>query len=95
MITGVDDRNKSELIAQLEKIHTTELGVERIRRNLSMEVNDVVQVCKEMIQSPHSIVTQRGKNWYVVINDCEITVNRHSFTIITAHKLKKRRSDTL
>lgn len=66
MIKGVNDRSKSELFAQLEKI-----------------------------QSPHSIVTQRGKNWYVIIDNCEITVNRHSFTIITAHKLKKRRSDAL
>jgi hypothetical protein len=29
---------------------------------------------------------RRGKNWYVSAENCVITVNAHSYTIITAHK---------
>lgn len=32
---------------------------------------------------------QKGQNWYVDIDGCEITVNAYSYTIITAHKIKK------
>lgn len=87
--------SKNELIINLDKLHTTKLGVERIKRNLSLDEDDVVLACREMIQNPNSLITRKGKNWYVVINDCEITINAHSFTIITAHKLKKRMSGAL
>ena len=33
-------------------------------------------------------VVREGKNWYAVADDCEITVNARSFTIITAHSAK-------
>lgn len=95
MITRINDMNKSEFIINLDKLHTTELGVERIKKNLSLEEDDVVLACRGMIQNPNSLITRKGKNWYVVINDCEITINAHSFTIITAHKLKKRMSGAL
>ncbi|WRS31230.1 DUF3781 domain-containing protein [Actinomycetaceae bacterium MB13-C1-2] len=71
------------------KLHTTELGVERIRRNLSLSTDDVVTWCQEVIAShttDDSCITQRGKNWYVDCGDCIITVNAHSHTIITAHR---------
>lgn len=28
-----------------------------------------------------------GKNWYVTVGCYEITVNAHSYTVITAHRL--------
>ena len=85
----MNDLCKSKLIINLDKLHTTELGVDRIKRNLSLDEDDVVLVCREMIQNPNALITRKGKNWYVAINDCEITINTHSFTIITAHKMKK------
>ncbi|MCK9170106.1 MAG: DUF3781 domain-containing protein [Treponema sp.] len=33
-------------------------------------------------------ITRKGKNWYAEINDCIITVNAYSCSIITAHKIK-------
>lgn len=75
-----------ELLKDLDKLHTTELGVERIKRNLSLNTNDVVKWCKTKINSANSVITRNGKNWYVNIDDCIITVNAYSFTIITAHK---------
>ncbi len=35
-----------------------------------------------------AVFTRKGKNWYVDADNCVITVNAYSFTIITAHKKK-------
>lgn len=78
-----------ELILNLDKLHTTDLGVFRIKKNLSLDVDDVVIWCRNKIQNPDALIIRRGKNWYVDIDDCEITVNAYSYTIITAHKIKK------
>jgi len=78
---------ENDLLINLDKLHTTELGVVRIRKNLSLADIDVVIWCKEKIRNASNIVRQ-GKNWYVHIDDAVITVNAHSFTIITAHKKK-------
>lgn len=77
-----------ELLDNIEKIHTTEMGVDRIKRNLSLDTDDVVEWCKSKIMLPHADITRNGKNWYVEVDGCIITVNAHSFTIITAHKCK-------
>lgn len=78
----------NELRQNLDKLHTTELGVERINRNLSMDSDNVVGWCKTKIQSENAFFTRKGKNWYVDADNCVITVNAYSFTIITAHKKK-------
>ena len=70
-------------------INTTELGVERIKRNLYLDTDDIVDWCKTKINSANAIVTRNGKNWYVNIDNCIITVNSYSYTIITAHREKK------
>ena len=85
----MDDSNKSELILNLDKLHTTDLGIVRIKRNLSLDVDDVVRWCRNKMQDPSALIIRRGKNWYVDIDYCEITVNAYSYTIITAHKIKK------
>ena len=74
-----------DLKRNIDKIHTTELGIERIRKNLDLEIVDVVEWCKQKIEQSDSIV-RRNKNWYVYIDDSVITVNASSYTIITAHK---------
>jgi len=75
-----------DLLSNLEKIHTTELGVERIRRNLGLKTGDVVEWCRMRIVDENNKISRHGKNWYVVAETCTITVNATSFTIITAHK---------
>ena len=81
---------KFELLNNLAKIHTTELGIVRIKRNLSLDIDDVVEWCKNKISSKNTSITRKGKNWYITVEGCIITVNAHSFTIITAHKEKKQ-----
>lgn len=80
---------KCELIQNLHKLHTTELGIGRIKKNLSLDVDNVVKWCNDKIQNTDATIIRSGKNWYIDIEDCTITVNAYSYTIITAHKLKK------
>jgi len=89
-IIGLYERilNNNDLLANLDKIHTTDLGVERIRKNLSLDTDDVVAWCKSKIINSDTI-KRKGKNWYVQCDDFTLTVNANSFTIITAHRDKK------
>lgn len=77
----------NSLIENIDKLHTTEMGIERIKRNLQIEVDDVVQWCKTQILNKDTVMERVGKNWYATIDNCKITVNAKSYTIITAHKL--------
>ena len=78
-------QSKDIIIENMEKIHTTEMGIERISRNLGIS-GDVVEYCKTKILQDNSEVVKKGKNFYVEVDDCMITVNSSSYTIITAHK---------
>lgn len=78
-----------ELRLHLDQLHTTELGAMRIKRNLALDTDDVVVWCKMKASSPKAATKKNGKNWYVTIEGCVITINAHSFTIITAHREKK------
>ncbi len=80
----------NELQKNLDKLHTTKLGAERIKRNLSLDTDDVVGWCKTKINAANAIITRNGKNWYVNVDNCILTVNAYSYTIITAHKEKNK-----
>jgi AhpD family alkylhydroperoxidase len=77
----------NDLMQNIDKIHTTQLGVERIKRNLDLKTDDVVDWCKQKIVHADEIL-RKGKNWYVYAENSVITVNAHSYTIITAHQNK-------
>lgn len=76
----------NDLLDHLDNLHTTELGAERIKRNLAIETDDVTEWCKNKITASDARITRNGKNWYISIDGCVITVNAYSYTIITAHK---------
>ncbi len=78
----------NNLIENIDKLHTTEMGAERIKRNCQIETCDVVQWSKVRILDKTAKIERIGKNWYVVAGNYKITVNAHSYTIITAHKIK-------
>lgn len=78
----------TELLLNIDQLHTTELGVLRIKKNLSLSVDDIVEWCKQHILLEQARITRKGKNWYIDVNECIITVNAYSYTIITAHKKK-------
>lgn len=77
-----------ELIKNIDKLHTTEMGVERIKRNLGLTNCDAVEWCRSKIMDKRAIIGRQGKNWYAQIDGYIITVNASSYTNITAHKEK-------
>lgn len=80
------DAHPETLLRNLDKIHTTPMGADRIGRNLKLTDTDVVKYCKETISSADCKITRNGKNWYCKANGITITVNAQSYTIITAHR---------
>lgn len=77
--------HKKVLLENIEKIHTTEMGIGRIQRNLGIDA-EPVGYCISKLKQENSVVTKEGKNYYVDVDGCIITINSSSFTIITAHK---------
>lgn len=80
--------NKDILLSSIDKIHTTEMGVDRIKKNLKLNTNDVVEFCKNKILDKNCNIYKKGKNWYCEIDNIKITINSYSYTIITAHLIK-------
>ena len=80
--------NNEELISNIDKIHTTPMGLERIKRNTGINTEDIINWCKLKIKDSQSIINRKGKNWYITNENIIITVNAYSYTIITAHKIK-------
>ena len=78
-----------ELLNNLDKVCTTEMGVERIKRNIEVDVEDIVEYCRNIIKQENAVIERKGKNYYVTVDGIIITVNASSYTIITAHKEKK------
>ncbi len=79
--------DKNELLKNIDKIHTTEMGILRIKKNLNID-GDVVQYCKDKIVNESCVIYKRGKNFYCEIGAIIITINSYSYTIITAHVIK-------
>jgi len=79
-----------KLIKNIEKLHTTKLGIERIKRNLKLNTNNVVEYCKEKILDKNTKITKKGKNYYCEIKNIVITINSYSHTIITAHMKEEK-----
>ena len=77
------------LLNNLDKVHTTEMGVDRIKRNIEVDVDDIVAYCIDKIKQENAVIERKGKNYYVSVDGIIITVNASSYTIITAHKEKK------
>ena len=77
--------NKADLIKNIDKIHTTEMGILRIKKNLKLDINDVVEYCKNKVLDNNAVIYKNGKNWYCEIDNIILIINSYSFTIITAH----------
>ena len=79
-----------QLLNHLNKLHTTDLGIIRIKRNLGLdEQTDVVKYCMARINEPATIIVRKGKNFYATASTEVFTINASTFSIITAHKVKK------
>lgn len=77
--------HKTYLLENIDEIHTTEMGIGRVQKNLQI-TSEPVSYCISKLKQEDSKVTKKGKNYYVKADNCIITINSSSFTIITAHK---------
>lgn len=80
--------DKKILLDNIHKIHTTERGIARIKRNLNIDAADVVEYCKNKVLLENCKIYRQGKNWYCEVENIKITINSYSYTIITAHIVK-------
>ena len=80
--------NKELLLSNIGKIHTTKMGIDRIKKNLKLDTNDVVNYCKNKVLDKDCNIYKQGKNCYCEIDNIKITINSYSYTIITAHTIK-------
>ena len=53
---------KEELLKNIDKIHTTLNGVSRIKKNLNLDVLDIVQYCKTKVLDGNCVIYKKGKN---------------------------------
>ena len=79
--------DKEILLSNVDKLHTTKMGNDRIRKNLKLDTNNVVEYCKNKVLDKNSNIYKQGKNWYCEIDNIKITINSYSYTIITAHTI--------
>jgi hypothetical protein len=49
----------NDLLANLDKLHTTDLGAERIKGNLNLRTDDVVLWCKKAVEQ-HDVIFGMG-----------------------------------
>ncbi len=78
---------KEVLRRNIRKIHTTPMGLKRIAKNLNIKEKNALIYCKEKLLEEGCIVFKKGKNFYCTFDNIVITINSHSYTIITAHVL--------
>ncbi|MCX4303222.1 MAG: DUF3781 domain-containing protein [Clostridia bacterium] len=77
--------DKQILLNNIGKVHNTEMGSVRIKKNLKLDINDVVEYCKQKVLDKNCNIYKQGKNWYCEIDNMRITINSYSYTIITEH----------
>ena len=80
--------DKQVLFNNIDKVHTTEMGIDRIKKNLKLDTDDVVEYCKNKVLDKKSLIYRKGENWYIENGAIKITINATSYTIITAHIIK-------
>ena len=78
---------KNILVENIDKLHTTKMGEDRILNNLKLEKCNVVEYCKNKILSESAQIYKKWKNRYCEVENIKITINSYSYTIITAHMI--------
>lgn len=80
---------KNDLLLNIDKIHTTELGLKRIKNNLNSQNKKIIEYIKKIIQKDNCNIFKKGKNYYCEIDNIIITINSYNYCIITVHMIKK------
>ena len=53
--------DKQILLNNIDKVHTTEMGIDRIKKNLKLDTDDVVEYCKNKVLDKKSLIYRKGK----------------------------------
>ena len=77
-----------QLTVRPDRLRTTPMGAERIRKNLNLDTEDVIGYCRALIMREDCRVDRRGKNLYCESGGVRLTVHGHSCTVITAHRIR-------
>ena len=80
--------DKEILLSNVYKFHPSKMGIDRIRKSLKLDTNNVVEYCKNKVLDKNSNIYKQGKNCYYEIDNIKITINSYSYTIITSHTIK-------
>lgn len=89
MMKPYDQTAANDLRENIGRLHTTEMGAERIKRNIHLEASDAIRLCQTAVLTGNTQVERTGKNWYITVNSFKLTVNAHSCTVITAHMISE------
>ena len=89
------NNDKKILLTNLDKIHTTILGKERIIKNLEIKDIDIIKYLKKLILKRESLIYKKGKNFYCEIDNLKITINSYNYCIITAHVMNEKKTNII
>ena len=74
----------NELLNNIDKIHTTPMGIDRIKKNLKLD-GDIIKYITNKIVDKKCTIYKKGKNYYCEIDNIRITINSYNYCVITAH----------
>lgn len=81
-------QEKETLLAALPRLHTTPLGLTRLRRNLCLsEDTDPVAFCRDLLSREDCTVLHLGKNLYCRAENVLLTIHARIYTLITGRRI--------
>lgn len=80
--------DKKILFDNIDKIYIIEMGIDRIKRNLKIDIVDVVEYCKNKVLDKNCNIYKQGKNWYCEVENIKIIINLYSYIIIIVYIVK-------
>ncbi|MCH5172236.1 MAG: DUF3781 domain-containing protein [Erysipelotrichales bacterium] len=83
----LDEKCINLLLSDVDKIHTTELGYQRIRKVIKLSDAQLINYIKDIVKNSETIITKRGKNYYIYFENMRITINSYNYCVITAHSI--------
>ena len=80
------NETREEFLLNIDNINVTPEGRIRIKESLNLNLEDVVEYCKNKISDKNCKISREGKNWICITDDIKILVNACSYMIVSAKK---------
>ena len=86
--------DKEVLLSNIDKVHTTEMGIDRIKKNLKLDTDDVVEYCKNKVLDKNLSVSCSDKLFFTLIEfDNSILLKFASFNFPSCFSVFSKFSD--